>query len=159
MAEDQLQDFAQWINDNEAERWMRANGVRVTRATREEVGVEMEIRPEHLQSYGIVHGGVYAAIIETIASIGAAIHAIAEGKSAVGLENHTSFLRAVRSGRLRGTARPLARGRRSHVWEGSVYDERGRLVASGRVRLLILEPDAELAGERVAIEGERSGRV
>ena len=153
---EELQDFAQWINDNQAERWTKANGVRVTRATREEVRAEMEIRPDHLQSYGIVHGGVHAALIETIASIGAAIHAIAEGKSAVGLENHTSFLRAVRSGRLRAVAKPLARGRRSHVWEGSVYDDAERLVASGRVRLLILEPDTDLAGERVEIKGERT---
>ena len=148
MAQEQLQDFSQWINENPAERWTKANGVRVTRATRDEVRAEMEIRPEHLQSYGIVHGGVHCALIETIASIGAAIHAIAEGKRAVGLENHTSFLRAVRSGRLRGVAKPLTRGRRTHVWEGTVYDDRERLVASGRVRLLILEPDAELAGER-----------
>ncbi|HZA50903.1 MAG TPA: PaaI family thioesterase [Myxococcaceae bacterium] len=157
MAEDELQDFAQWINDNPAERWTRANGVRVTRATRDEVRAEMEIRPEHLQSYGIVHGGVHCALIETIASIGAAIHAIPEGKSAVGLENHTSFLRAVRSGRLRAVAKPLTRGRRSHVWEGSVYDDQERLVASGRVRLLILEPDTELAGKRVEIRDDRSG--
>lgn len=159
MGEEPVQDFAQWINESEGEHWVKANGVRVTRATRDEVSAEMQIRPDHLQSYGIVHGGIYSALIETIASIGAAIHAIADGKSAVGLENHTSFLRAVRSGRLRAVAKPLARGRRSHVWEASVYDDRQRLVASGRVRLLILEPEAELAGERVAVEDRSSSRT
>ena len=69
----------------------------------------------------------------------------------VGLENHTSFLRAVRSGKLRAVAKPLTRGRRSQVWEGSVYDEEGRLAATGRVRLLVLEPETDLAGARVAI--------
>jgi uncharacterized protein (TIGR00369 family) len=73
----------------------------------------------------------------------------------VGLENHTSFLRAVRSGKLTGVAKPIARGRRSHVWEANVSDEAGRLVASGRVRMMILEADAEVAGERVAIGGSK----
>lgn len=79
----------------------------------------MVAQPCHLQAYGIVHGGVYAGIIESLASVGAAIHALAEGKSVVGLENHTSFLRAVRSGTLHGVAKPLTRGRRSPVWECS----------------------------------------
>jgi len=84
--------------------------------------------PAHYQGYpGIVHGGVLAGMIESLCSTGAALSVIAEGKSTVGLENTTSFLRAVRSGRLRCTARPLVRGRRSHVWEAVIHDEAGRL--------------------------------
>jgi 1,4-dihydroxy-2-naphthoyl-CoA hydrolase len=144
------QDHAERINAAGAAGWLGANGLRITRATRDEVTAEMEIRPVHLQNYGIVHGGVHAGIVETLASIGAALDAAAGGRGGVvGLENHTSFLRAMRSGVLRASAKPLARGRRSAVWEGFIHDESGRLVASGRVRLLVLDPDAEIAVEAV----------
>ncbi len=149
---DAPQDFAAMINDSAADGWVKANGLRLTRASRDEVAAEMAIQPIHLQAYGIVHGGVHASIIETLASVGAAIDAMAQGKTVVGLENHTSFLRAVRSGTLKATAKPLTRGRRTHVWEGTITDEQGRIAATGRVRLLILEPDQQLAGERAALK-------
>lgn len=145
-------DFASLLNENANDGWVRAHGIRFTRANFDEIEAEVEIGPEHLQSYGIVHGGVHAGIIETLASVGAAMNAMREGKSAVGLENHTSFLRAARSGKLRAVAKPLTRGRTSHVWEGSIYDSEGRLLATGRVRMLILEQDAQLAGEKVEIK-------
>jgi uncharacterized protein (TIGR00369 family) len=153
MAEPQADDFTEIINAASGEGWSRAMGLRLVRATREEVAAEMTIQTCHLQAYGIVHGGVYAGIIESLASIGAAIHAIAEGKSVVGLENHTSFLRAVREGTLHAVATPLSRGRRSPVWECAIRDDRQRLVATGRVRLLVLDPNTEIAGEKVAVAG------
>lgn len=152
MSNEELPDLAQAINEQAADGWMKTNGLRLTRATVEEVCGELEIGPVHLQAYGIVHGGVHSGIIETLASIGAALNALAEGRSAVGLENHTSFLRAVRRGRLRATARPLSRGRRSHVWEGSVLDDQDRLVATGRVRLMVLDAQSALAGEKVELK-------
>jgi 1,4-dihydroxy-2-naphthoyl-CoA hydrolase len=153
MAEPIQEDFAEIINAAAGEGWARAMGLRLVRATRDEVVAEMPIRACHLQAYGIVHGGVYSGIIESLASIGAAIHAIPEGKTVVGLENHTSFLRAVREGTLHAVATPLARGRRSPVWECAVRDDKQRLVATGRVRLLALDPGAEVAGEKVAVRG------
>lgn len=153
MAEGKPEDFAAALNTAAIDGWISAMGLRLIRATRDEVEAELDIGPQHRQAYGIVHGGVHAGIVETLASIGAALHALPDGRSVVGLENHTSFLRAVRSGRLRAAARPLDRGRRTQVWEGSVYDEEGRLCASGRVRLLVLEPDATLAGQRAGTPG------
>jgi len=124
----------------------KAMGLRFVKAVRNEFVAEIEIDERHLQPYGIVHGGVYAGMIETLCSTGAALNIISEGKSAVGLENTTSFLRAVRSGTLRCTARPVLTGRRSHVWEAQIKDDRDRLVATGRVRLIVLEPGSEADG-------------
>jgi 1,4-dihydroxy-2-naphthoyl-CoA hydrolase len=151
MAEPIQEDFAEMINAAAGEGWASAMGIRIVRATREEVVAEIPIQACHLQAYGIVHGGVYSGIIETLASIGAAIHAMPEGKTVVGLENHTSFLRAVREGTLHAVATPLSRGRRSPVWECAVRDDKQRLVAQGSVRLLALDPGAEVAGEKVAL--------
>lgn len=132
-------------------------GLSFVRATLDELVAELEVTEQHHQAYGLVHGGVLAGMIETVCSTGAALNVLTEGKNAVGLENATSFLQAVRSGRLRCTARPLVRGRRSHVWEGQIHDDDGRLVASGRVRMLILEPGAQVDGEQVAIKTIKTG--
>jgi uncharacterized protein (TIGR00369 family) len=126
-----------------------AMGFQYVRLDRDEVVLEYTIDERHRQPYGIVHGGVHCAIVEAACSTGAALDAMARGQSVVGVENHTSFLRAARSGRVRVSAKPLVRGRRSQVWEATVADEKGRVLASGRVRLLCLEPGSDLAGEKV----------
>lgn len=128
-----------------------ALGLDFVRVTTEEVVAEIVVRPDHLQPYGLVHGGVYASMIETLCSTGAAINALARGQTTVGQENATSFVRAVRGGTLRGRATPLARGRRSQLWEARIDDDQGRLVAVGRVRLLCLEAGAEAGGEEVKL--------
>ncbi len=145
------------INENLGE-YNNALGLRFTKATPDEYVAEIEINDSHLQPYGLVHGGVYAGMIETLCSTGAALTVWEEKKTAVGLENTTSFLKAVRSGCLRGTARPLVLGKRSHVWEARIHDDRDRLVATGRVRLMVLEPGAEAAGVRVELKDNLSTR-
>jgi len=129
-----------------------AMGFRILSATRDEVVAEYEIAPHHLQPYGIVHGGVHCGIVETVCSTGAAMDAMARGQSVVGLENHTSFVRAVRQGRIRVTATPVSRGRRAQLWEAVARDEQGRVVSTGRVRLICLDPGSRLAGEDVAVK-------
>jgi uncharacterized protein (TIGR00369 family) len=124
-------------------------GVRLIRASRDEVVLEYDVDQRHLQPYGIVHGGMHCAVVETACSTGAGLDAIARGASVVGIENHTSFIHAVRSGRITVTARPITRGRRSQVWEATSRDAQGRIVSSGRVRLLCLEAGTELAGKKV----------
>lgn len=124
--------------------WVREMGITILEATPDEVSCEWEVTEKHHQGYGIVHGGVHCGVVETLASLGAAIVARPRGQRVVGLENTTSFIRAVRSGRLRATARPVTRGRTTQVWEAWIRDEEGRLVAQGRVRLLCLDPDREV---------------
>ncbi|HXA86852.1 MAG TPA: PaaI family thioesterase [Candidatus Dormibacteraeota bacterium] len=144
--------FAVALNAS-ASGWNQAMGIHFVRATADEVIAELEIAAHHRQPYGIVHGGVHSGLIETVASVGAALAALARRQSVVGLENHTSFLNAVREGKLSATARPLMRGRRTQVWEATVTDADGRSVASGRVRFLALEAGDSLAGETVKVKG------
>jgi 1,4-dihydroxy-2-naphthoyl-CoA hydrolase len=132
--------------------WNRTAGLRFLHISGDEVRAELAISELHHQPYGIVHGGVYCTVIETVCSVGAAVYALPLGLGAVGLDNHTSFLHAVRSGTLTVTARPLTRGRRTHLWEATVAEASGRMVATGRVRLLCVESNSVLAGERVKPE-------
>jgi 1,4-dihydroxy-2-naphthoyl-CoA hydrolase len=129
-----------------------ALGLVFTEASPDEVSCEVPVGPHLVQPYGLVHGGVYASIVETLASVGAAIFALPRGQTTVGLENTTSFLRAVRGGKLRGTARPLHRGRATQVWEVEIRGDDGKLAATGRVRLLCLEPGTAVAGETVELK-------
>ncbi|MCX7142120.1 MAG: PaaI family thioesterase [Proteobacteria bacterium] len=135
-------DFATMVNALPG--WVKEMGIVILAATPEEVSCEWVVSEKHHQGYGIVHGGVHCGVIETLASIGAAVVAHPRGQRIVGLENSTSFIRAVRSGKLHALARPVTRGRTSQVWEAWIRDEKEQLVAQGRVRLLCVDEKREL---------------
>jgi 1,4-dihydroxy-2-naphthoyl-CoA hydrolase len=118
-------------------RFDKVMGLRFEEATGDRVVAVVPVTPDLHQHYGIVHGGVYAAMVETTASVGAALWLGQEGRP-VGIANSTDFLRPVRDGELRAEATPVNRGRRTQLWEVSVTDQRGRRVAHGRVRLMNL---------------------
>jgi uncharacterized protein (TIGR00369 family) len=141
-------DLTAMINANRGG-WNTAMGLRFTSVTTDECIGELVVGAEHLQPYGIVHGGVHTGIIEAACSTGAAVVALSRGQSVVGLENSTSFIAAARGGTLRVTAKPVTRGRRTQVWEAVVHDEAGKTLATGRVRLLCIEQGTEIAGKGV----------
>jgi 1,4-dihydroxy-2-naphthoyl-CoA hydrolase len=91
--------------------------------------------PEHHQPTGIVHGALYMGAIETAASVGAFLAVTGSGQFAVGVDNLTDFVRPVKEGRLEVDARAASQGRTLQLWEVDITDNRGRLVAKGRVRL------------------------
>lgn len=134
--------------------WDQTMGLRIVRASRDEVVAEYVVDARHHQPYGIVHGGVHCSAVESVCSTGAGLDAMARGQSVVGVENHTSFVRAVRAGTVTVRATPVTRGRRSQLWEAVARDEQGRIVSTGRVRLLCLDAGSELAGETVRVKRE-----
>src|SRR5437899_10652870 len=98
------------------EGWLQAMGITITLATKDEVRAELVTGTEHLQGYGIVHGGVHCGLIESLASVGAAFFALPRGQHVVGLENKTSVIRAVRGRvKVRAIATALTRGQRTQV--------------------------------------------
>src|SRR6266852_2661681 len=132
--------------------WVAAMSLHFTHATGDKVIAEFEVGPQHLQAYGIVHGGVYSGVIESVASVGAALWARRYNQTVVGVENQTSFLVATREGRLTATALPLMRGRRTQVWQAKITNEKGQTVSEGKVRLISLDQGAGLAGETVKLK-------
>jgi 1,4-dihydroxy-2-naphthoyl-CoA hydrolase len=109
-------------------------GIRIEEVSGDRVELTCPVTPDLHQPYGLVHGGVYASLAETAASLGGALWFGDRGK-VVGISNHTDFLRAVRAGRLRAEATPLAQGRTTQLWQVTVVDEQGRLIAHAKVRL------------------------
>ncbi|WP_433472532.1 PaaI family thioesterase [Spirillospora sp. CA-142024] len=114
-------------------------GLLVTEASDREVVAELKVTDGLMQGYGIVHGGVYCAITETVCSVGAALTVGLENQ-VVGVSNHTRFIRAVRGGRLVARARPVDCVDDHVTWQSTITDEKGRVVAEGTVNLLRLSP-------------------
>ena len=97
---------------------------------------ELEIHDKLLQPWGIVHGGVYCAVIESMASISGHVWAAANGGgTVVGVNNNTDFLRAIGSGTVYASTTPIHRGRRQQLWLTTITDADDRVVARGQVRL------------------------
>jgi 1,4-dihydroxy-2-naphthoyl-CoA hydrolase len=112
-------------------------GFRLTEISARRVVGVLPVTPKLHQPFGILHGGALATVVETASSYGATA-ALGGSGQAVGLSNHTDFVRAVRDGQLRVEAMPLQVGQSTQLWQVRVSDEQDRLVAHGRVRLMNL---------------------
>lgn len=112
-------------------------GFRVTEVGAELATGRFAVEDRVKQPLGLVHGGAYAAFAESLASMAtyAAVHA--DGKVAVGLSNHTSFMRPATEGTVHATARRRHRGRTTWVWEVDFTDDAGRLCAITRVTMAV----------------------
>jgi 1,4-dihydroxy-2-naphthoyl-CoA hydrolase len=119
-------------------------GLDFAELTPDRVVITCQVHPELHQPMGILHGGVHCAVVETAASVAAAIW-LGERGHVVGVSNQTDFLRAVRDGTVTATATPVHRGRLQQLWQVEVHDEQQRLVARGQVRLQNL-PNADPPG-------------
>jgi 1,4-dihydroxy-2-naphthoyl-CoA hydrolase len=106
-----------------------------------EVGSErgcgsLTVSAELLQAAnGVVHGGVYGSMIESLASVGATVSLNGEGHAMGVNNNNTDFLRATRDGVLTGEAIPVFRGRQQHLWRVVIKNGDGSECAIGQVRL------------------------
>src|SRR5258705_1078224 len=115
-------------------------GFEVLEVDAERASARFEVQNRHRQPFGIVHGGVYAALAEGLASGATYMQVAGNGKIAVGSSNYTSFLRPVSEGIVTATARALHRGRTSWVWEVEFTTEAGKRCAVSRVTLAGIDP-------------------
>ena len=135
-----MDDVAAQLNHASSGNFASEIGLVIESATKDRVVGTVEIKARHLQPAGIVHGGVYCTIVESLASMGAFINIAEQGLMCAGIENHTSFLRSIGSGKVTGVAVPVNLGRTTHLWDVEVRDDRERLLAKGAVRMAVLEP-------------------
>jgi 1,4-dihydroxy-2-naphthoyl-CoA hydrolase len=102
----------------------------------------VEVRDDLKQPAGLVHGGVYASIAESLASMATWYAVQEDGRAAMGLANQTSFLRPVTQGSVHAEARARHRGRTTWVWEVDFTDDEGRLCALTRMTIAVRDPRA-----------------
>jgi 1,4-dihydroxy-2-naphthoyl-CoA hydrolase len=102
-----------------------------------EVHAQVEVRDELRQPAGLVHGGVFASIAETMASMATWATVHEDGRTAMGLSNQTSFLRPITAGTIHAVARRRHRGRTTWIWEVDISDDEGRLCALVRMTIAV----------------------
>ena len=124
------------LNARSAGTLMQALGITFTELGEGFLRATMPVDARTHQPYGLLHGGASVALAETLGSSAGML--MAGDNAVVGLEINANHLRAVRSGLVTGTARPLHVGRSTQVWEIRIEDADGKLVCISRITLAVL---------------------
>lgn len=122
----------------------RLYGLRIVEISDAHARAEVDVRDELKQPAGLLHGGVYASIAESLASMATGISVLQEGNVAMGMSNDTSFLRPVTDGTVQAHATRLHRTRTTWVWDVRFSDDHERLCAVTRMTIAVrpLRPSA-----------------
>ena len=114
-----------------------ALGMNVGEFDEERITGSFEVTDRVRQPFGIVHGGAYASLAETLASVATYFAVQGNGEIAVGQNNDTSFLRPVSSGTVQAEGTRRHRGRTSWIWDVEFTDDQGRVCALSRVTIAV----------------------
>lgn len=115
----------------------RLYGLELLSMSDEEVRAQVEVRPDLKQPAGLVHGGVYASMAESMASLATALAVMGDGEIAMGLSNSTSFLRPVTDGVVHAVATRVHRGRTTWVWDVRFSNDAGKVCALTRMTIAV----------------------
>jgi 1,4-dihydroxy-2-naphthoyl-CoA hydrolase len=129
----------------------RLYGLELLDVDEQQVTARVRVREEIKQPAGLVHGGVYASIAESMASLATALAVMPRGETAMGLSNATSFLRPITDGFVHAQATRLHRGRTTWVWDVRFSDDAGHTCAVTRMTIAVraprdAQPSANVAG-------------
>jgi uncharacterized protein (TIGR00369 family) len=129
----------------------RLYGLELLDVDEQRVTARVRVREEIKQPAGLVHGGVYASIAESMASLATALAVLPGGETAMGLSNATSFLRPITDGFVHAQATRLHRGRTTWVWDVRFSDDAGHTCAVTRMTIAVraprdVQPSANAAG-------------
>jgi uncharacterized protein (TIGR00369 family) len=130
-------DKAELLQKTGQSEMLRFLGVEIVTAEPEHVVLKMEVTPKVYQYTGIMNGGVSMYLAETAASIGVVAGADLEKVTPVGIEINGNHLRAVSRGVITVEAKPIYAGRSLSVWGIEITNEKGRLVCTARITVLI----------------------
>jgi len=115
----------------------RTYGLEFVEFSDTEVRARVAVSDALKQPAGLLHGGVYSSLAESMASLGTAFAVLEQGSTAMGLSNSTSFLRPITQGSVHAQATALHRGRTTWVWDVRFSDDEGRLCALTRMTIAV----------------------
>jgi 1,4-dihydroxy-2-naphthoyl-CoA hydrolase len=115
----------------------RLYGLELLEVSDTEVRAQVRVREELKQPAGLIHGGVYASIAESMTSLATAMGVLDQGETAMGLSNNTSFLRPITEGTVQALARRIHRGRTKWVWDVQFTDDQDRICAVTRMTIAV----------------------
>jgi uncharacterized protein (TIGR00369 family) len=119
----------------------RGLGLELTEISGDLVRARWSTAPHLEGGVGVLHLGVLSSVVETLASMGAAMWLGNRGK-VIGVNNSTDFFAPVGGGELSSTATPIHRGPDGQLWSVETLDDDGVVVSRGQVRLQHLSPDS-----------------
>jgi uncharacterized protein (TIGR00369 family) len=103
-------------------------GIELVEVTPDRVLARLKVTDKLTTVGGTLHGGTLMAFADTIGAAGTAAN-LAEGQRTATLESKTNFISGCRSGTVQAEAKPIHKGKRTHVWETRITDEAGKLLS------------------------------
>jgi 1,4-dihydroxy-2-naphthoyl-CoA hydrolase len=103
-------------------------GIEFVEVTPDRVLARLKVTEKLMTVGGTIHGGTLMAFADTIGAAGTVAN-LAEGQRTATLESKTNFIAGCRSGTVQAEAKPIHKGKRTHVWETRITDEAGKLLS------------------------------
>ena len=117
-------------------------GIRIAEIGDDYIRAELDVERRVHQPYGLLHGGVSCVMAESLGSIGGAL-TCDDGYTVVGVDINATHMRAVKSGKIIGTARPLKLGRRMQFWSIDIETDDGKPVCVARLSVAVVPTGGE----------------
>ena len=117
-------------------------GIRIAEIGDDYIRAELDVERRVHQPYGLLHGGVSCVMAESLGSIGGAL-TCDDGYTVVGVDINATHMRAVKGGKIIGTARPLKLGRRMQFWSIDIETDDGKPVCVARLSVAVVPTGGE----------------
>ncbi len=140
-------EFVAFVEKTNAQTVFAPLGIRVTNYDPDAFQVALDIDARHRQHLGMLHGGVSALLAESAASMAAAASVDMRANTIAGVDLNATHLKGKRSGTITATARPLFRGKSTHVYAIDITDEEGSLVCAARCTIAVRPRPGTGAGD------------
>jgi 1,4-dihydroxy-2-naphthoyl-CoA hydrolase len=103
-------------------------GIEFVEVTPDRVVARLKVSDKLMTVGGTIHGGTLMAFADSIGAAGTVAN-LAEGQRTATLESKTNFIAGCREGTVQAEAKPIHKGKRTHVWETRITDESGKLLS------------------------------
>ncbi len=108
-------------------------GIHFTQFNGKRITGKIELKSHHMQPGGVVHGGVYLSVAETVAGAGSQLLVMNEGKTALGSTVNSQHLAPASEGIITATGKLIYLGIFKHIWDIEITDASGKLISISRV--------------------------
>ncbi len=126
------------LNSSRKNTLVETLGIKISKIGDDYLCATMPVDHRTHQPMGIMHGGASVSLAETVGSI-ASFMCVDDEHYCVGLDINANHLKAVRSGLVYATARPIHLGRSTHVWDIQIKDEKEKAVCVSRLTMAVLK--------------------
>ena len=113
-------------------------GIEILEASKNYVSGRMPVDERTIQPYGLLHGGASVAFAESLGSFAGSLHIDWKKEAVVGIEINANHLKSVRSGWVFGKASPVTIGKKIHVWNIIIKNEKDDLICVSRLTLAVI---------------------